>query len=104
MTDNKELKELYKKCYDDKWDCDNDNIDIAEQCAFCHDTRDKDDDISCSVDGHNCEDICLIDKNICGSEYSLMVILDNLTSSEDVDRDKIDEAFNNIREALREHM
>ena len=104
MTYEEKLKALYKKCFDDKWDCDNDEISVGDYCAFCYDTRDSDDDVCCSVDGNDCRDTCLIDESICGSEDSLMVILDNVVCSGTTDNEKINEAFDNVREALKEHM
>ena len=104
MIDKEQLKALYKKCYDDKWDCDNEDVDIGDYCAFCHNTRAQDDNIVCSVDGNSCKGECLIDKSICGSKNSLMVILDHLSCDGTIDNEKLDEAFNNVREALQERM
>ena len=104
MNDKEKLKNLYKKCFDEKWDYDNSDIEIGDYCAFCHDTIDRDNDVCCSVDGDRCGDICLIDKDICGSKDSLMIILENLISNGTTDNEKINKAFDNIKEALQKHM
>ena len=104
MIDKEQLKALYKKCCDEKWNDKNERIDIGEYCAFCHNAKAQDDGVCCSVDGIGCKDACLIDKNICGSKNSLMVILDKVAYDSTIDNEKIDEAFNNVREALQKHI
>ena len=106
MINKKYIRGLYRQSLEEKWDLPIEDMDIFAFCAFCLDKRDRAGG-HCSTNGDNCGKTCLIDKNICGSEGSLMDILGDYYDEYNIyEADlpiKYIEMVGEVKEAIRKH-
>jgi hypothetical protein len=77
-------RNLYKRSLEEKWKHPMGNVAFFSHCPFCKDVIVRDDSCSVSLDGDECGELCLIDKEICGHVDSILSNIDTYINAKDL--------------------